>query len=186
MAGVVDVGEGGAGQGALSDTCNQSGLKLGYTSGLTLFDDFLALEPQHTSAFRDAEWFSTSGISSAQVTYDLGAVTSVSRLALWNEKGAGIGTLDLFGSVDGSDFFSLALGLTPTDNPPSPSPFVPTSYGADVFDFGGYRWPPRRRVRGATSTAGGTLTPTTPGWARYPRRAGHRTVAPRRSGPPPR
>lgn len=73
------------------------------------------------------------------MTQGRGAVTSVSRLDLWSEEGAGIGTLDLFGSVDGSDFSSLAPGLTPTDNPPSPGPFILTSCGADVFEFGGYR-----------------------------------------------
>lgn len=131
--GVIDVG--GPGAGLLSHTFDQSGLTSGFTSGSTLFDAYLSGGPEHTAIFSGFEWFSASGSSTAQVTYDLGAVKSVGRLALWNEESSGIGSLDLYGSVDGTSFFSLALGLVPTDNPldgPASSVF----YGADVFDFG--------------------------------------------------
>lgn len=134
--GVVDVG--GPGVGPLSQTYDQSGLTSGFTSGSTLFDSYLSGDPRHTALFSGYEWFSNSGLSSAQVTYDLGSVRSVSRLALWNEESSGIGSLDLYGSVDGSSFFSLALGLAPTDHPLD-APADEVFYPADVFSFGGYR-----------------------------------------------
>jgi hypothetical protein len=65
---------------------------------------------------------------SASVTYDLGSLTNIDRLALWNEESSGIGTLDLFHSSDGINFAPLALGLKPTDNPLA-------NYPADVFSF---------------------------------------------------
>ena len=42
--------------------------------------------------FAGFEWFSNSGTTAAVVTYDLGAVITIDRLALWNEESSGIGT----------------------------------------------------------------------------------------------
>lgn len=130
--GFINVG--GPGAGLLSHTFDQSGLSVGYTSGVTNFDDYLALNPVHTAIFSGFEWFSQSGLNAASVTYDLGSVYSIYRLALWNEESSGIGTLDLFGSMNGTDFFSLAAGLEPTDNPLD-GPASEVFYGADVFSW---------------------------------------------------
>lgn len=123
------INSGGPGFGSLSQTFDQSGLSHNYVSGVTNFDAFMALNPTHSFVFAGNEWFSNSGTNSASVTYDLGASLNVSRMALWNEDAAGIGLLDLWGSTDGIDFFSLALGLTPTDNP------LDVDYGADIFNW---------------------------------------------------
>lgn len=128
VSGVIN--SGGPGFGTLTETYNQAGLLTNYTSGVTDFATYMAGNPIHDFVFAGNEWFSNSGTTSASVTYDLGALYSVGRMALWNEDIVGIGLLDLFGSTDGVGFFSLASGLTPTNNANN------VNYGADVFGFG--------------------------------------------------
>lgn len=125
----------GPGFGSINDTFNQNGLSANYISGVTDFDSFVATT-SHTAIFPGFEWFGNLGTNSAAVTYDLGAVTSVNKMALWNEETSGIGVLDLLVSSDGITFTSLLSGLLPTDNPLTPDGFggfVP--YMADVFTF---------------------------------------------------
>ncbi len=129
VAGTIN--SGGPGFGSLSNTFDQSGLSVGFTSGSTDFDSYMALDPTHTFVFDGYEWFSNSGTTSASVTYDLGSAMWVSRLALWNEEVSGIGTLNLWGSLDGTDFFALALALDPFDNPAN------LNYPAQVFSWAG-------------------------------------------------
>ena len=107
---------GGPGDGFIKNTHDQAGLIGTYTSGVTDFDTFLGTNPLHTSTYYGFEWFSTLNQTTAQVTYDLGSAHYIDRLALWNEESSGIGVLDLFYSLDGTNFFALALGLTPQDN----------------------------------------------------------------------
>jgi hypothetical protein len=125
VSGVIN--SGGPGSGTLTETFNQSGLSAGYTSGVTNFDSFVATTT-HTITFPGYEWFSNLGTSSASVTYDLGSVVKINKMALWNEESSGIGLLDLLISTDGTTFSSLLSGLTPTDNPLA-------NYLADVFSF---------------------------------------------------
>ena len=121
----VDVG--GSTGTDIVDTINQNGLSAGYTCGVTDFDSYIATDPSHTLGFT-SEWFSSFGVSSAVVTYDLGVASFIDGLALWNEESSGIGVLDLFGSLNGVDFFSLASGLMPFDNPLD-------DYLPEVFSF---------------------------------------------------
>ncbi len=125
--GVID--SGGPGFGLLSQTFDQSGLSHNYVSGVTDFDAFIALNPTHSYVFLGNEWFSNIGTSSASVTYDLGSVMNIYRMALWNEDSSRIGVLNLWGSADGTDFFSLTVGLTPANNT------VNQDYGAEVFSW---------------------------------------------------
>jgi hypothetical protein len=127
VSGVIN--SGGPGFGSLSYTYDQSGLSNGYVSGVTDFDVYLATNPTHTISFDPYEWFSNQGTSSASVTYDLGSVMQIDRLALWNEESSGIGSLDLYGSTDGNVFNLIVSGLLPTDHPLA-------NYGADVFNLG--------------------------------------------------
>ncbi|TVT59882.1 MAG: discoidin domain-containing protein [Sedimenticola thiotaurini] len=122
------INSGGPGFGTLTETFDQSGLSVGYTSGVTDFDAYIALGPTHTDTFGGFEWFSNSGTSSASVTYDLGGIFSIDALALWNEESSGIGSLDLLTSTDGVTFTSLVSGLLPTDH-------FAGAYSADVFNF---------------------------------------------------
>ncbi|MBA3975174.1 MAG: coagulation factor 5/8 type domain-containing protein [Candidatus Solibacter sp.] len=127
VAGVIN--SGGPGFGSLADTFNQNGLSSGYVSGVTDFDVYLGTNPTHTTTFGGFEWFSNSGTSSASVTYDLGSVMQIDRLALWNEESSGIGSLDLYGSTDNVTFNLIVSGLLPTDH-------ALVNYGADVFNLG--------------------------------------------------
>jgi hypothetical protein len=133
---------GGPGFGNLADTLNQNGLSATYASGVTDFDAFLAGNPTHTSFFPDNEWFSgslTVIATTASVTYDFGDTVWIDRLALWNEESSGIGILDLWYSVNGTDFAELVAGLKPTDNVAVDalgfSIDEPPPYSADVFGF---------------------------------------------------
>ena len=127
VAATIDAG--GPGFGSINNTFDQSGLSAGFTSGVTDFDAYMALNPTHTVAFPGFEWFSNSGTVAATVTYDVGSIVTIARLALWNEESSGIGLLDLRSSTDGVTFSPLALGLTPTDH-------ALINYPADIFAFG--------------------------------------------------
>jgi hypothetical protein len=150
VSAVID--SGGPGFGSINDTFNRlfdhTTLVPAYVSGVTDFDAFLALDPLHTSRFWPTaasaptgfEWFSNENSTSATVTYNLGSAVWIDRLALWNEESSGIGTLNLSYSLDGTNFFPLVSGLTPTDNigltPEGFSLDPPPFYVADVFGFG--------------------------------------------------
>lgn len=123
------INSGGPGFGSLTDTFNQAGLSAGYTAGVTDFDTYIATNPTHSFIFAGFEWFSNSGTTSASVTYNLGGIFSIDALALWNEESSGIGLLDLLYSTNGTNFTTLASGLTPFDNPLA-------DYPAEVFAFG--------------------------------------------------
>ncbi|WP_309734564.1 discoidin domain-containing protein [Chamaesiphon sp. OTE_75_metabat_556] len=127
VSGVIN--NGGPGFGSLADTYNQNGLATNFVSGVTDFDSYLALNPTHTFAYSGNEWFSNFGTQSTTVTYDLGSVRSIDRLALWNEDASGIGRLNLAYSTDNITFSSLAAGLTPFNNA------LNSAYPADVFAF---------------------------------------------------
>lgn len=128
------INSGGPGFGSVNDTINQSGLFVPFISGVTDFDSYIATNPEHTWVFTDGsqdfEWFSNVNTTSASVTYDLGSPIVINRLALWNEESSGIGTLNLFQSLDGINFSPLALGLNPTNNPAGMF-----NYPADVFNL---------------------------------------------------
>jgi F5/8 type C domain len=127
VSGVIN--DGGSGFGSLADTYNQNGLATKFVSGVTDFDSYLSLNPTHTYAYAGNEWFSNFGTQSATVTYDLGSVRSIDRLALWNEDASGIGRLNLAYSTDNITFSSLAVGLTPFNNA------LNSAYPADIFAF---------------------------------------------------
>ena len=123
---VVDIGgEFGPGFG-IGNTIDQSGLGLGYTSGVTDFDTYIGGSPLHSLA-ASTEWFTPLGVNSAQVTYDLGVTMTVDRIALWNEDAAGIAQFDVLFSLNGVDFTVVASNLVPTNNP------INVDYLADVF-----------------------------------------------------
>jgi hypothetical protein len=125
VSGTIDIGA--PGFGTLTETIDQTGLLTGYTSGVTDFDTYIAAGPIHIFPFLGNEWFSND--TSAQVTYDLGSILNIDKMALWNEDAAGIGTLDLLFSIDNLTFVSLLSGLAPTNN------LLNNNYLPDVFSF---------------------------------------------------
>jgi hypothetical protein len=191
---------------AIENTINQSGLSLGYESGVTDFDSYLASKPEHTSNAKGNEWFSrdfskpVKGLSSKNngqklqgkkggskvanakalgknqqvgsfrsanakgsagkpgkkqkaaknsavaastsavakspivtITYGFGALTSINGFVLWNDEYAGIGTTELWSSIDGEEYTLLSTIK------PEPSKFAPPNkivpYLAQVFSF---------------------------------------------------
>ncbi|MDO6447375.1 PEP-CTERM sorting domain-containing protein [Colwellia sp. 1_MG-2023] len=130
---------GGPGYGLISETYDQSGLYNPYISGITDFDEYISSNPFHTSDYNGNEWFSREYDSPegiASVTYDLGFRTNIDAIALWNEESSGITFLSLFGSLDGINFFDMAQGLMPQDNPFDESrPDDDYSYAAEVFNL---------------------------------------------------
>jgi len=113
----------------IGNTIDRSGLFTPFVSGVTDFDAYVATNPIHTLVAENNEWFSAEGVTSAQVTYDLGSVIGIDRLALWNEEFSGFGTGRVSVSNDGITFASLT-SISPVD-----SPFV-TDYGVQVFGLG--------------------------------------------------
>ena len=94
---------------------------------MTNFNSYIGTNPTHTLTFFGNEWFSNSDTTSASVTYNFGSLVGVDALALWNEESSGIGTLNLYGSADGS-LFTLLGTYNPFDNPLA-------DYPAEVFSF---------------------------------------------------
>lgn len=146
MAGVIisaidaRVNSGGPGYGGIVHSHNQDGLYNKYISGLTDFDEYMATNPFHTSNYFGYEWFSEIGTGaspvSASVTFDLGRPTKIDAVALWNEESSGIGVLNLFGSLDGVNFFDIAHKLMPQDNPfDETRPNDDYRYSAEVFEI---------------------------------------------------
>ena len=117
----------------IANTYNQAGLYNSYFDNVTDFDSYMDTNPYHTSDYNNQEWFSKDTFAS--VVYDLGGFFNINAVALWNEESSGINLLDLFGSIDGVNFFNLASNLRPTDSPYDESlPFEDYRYTAEVFD----------------------------------------------------
>jgi hypothetical protein len=112
----------------IGNTIDQSGLSMGFTSGVTDFDAYLATNPTHTLAAANFEWFTPEGVISATVDYDLGGVYNIDRMALWNEESSGLGQLNILVSQDNVNFTTIGSNLSPFDNP-----FA--NYPAEVFDI---------------------------------------------------
>ncbi|ARE40576.1 hypothetical protein RGUI_2435 [Rhodovulum sp. P5] len=108
-------------------TIDQSGLSVGYTSGITDFDAYIASNPIHTYVALGNEWFSDFGNTTPTLTFDLGSVLNIDRVALWVEESSGFSTADVTTSTDGVTFTSLTT-ISPQDNPLA-------DYPAEVFSF---------------------------------------------------
>lgn len=113
---------------AIERTIDQSGLNVGFTSGVTDFDTYLALNPSHSINF-NWEWFAPSGTFTQNIDYDLGAAQNVTRLAFWNEESWGTSSVTVFGSNDSLFGTSTNLGVF------SPTNWPVADYFADVFDL---------------------------------------------------
>jgi hypothetical protein len=111
------INSGGPGFGSIADTHNGNGLSTNFVSGVTDFDAYIAANPTHSFVFSGNEWFSELNTTSATVTYDLGAILSIDRFALWNEEVSGIGQFNLLGSTNGTTFSALLTGISPVDIP---------------------------------------------------------------------
>jgi hypothetical protein len=109
---------------------NHGGLLTNFTSGVTDFDTYLALNPQHTTQSPGAEWFTNFDLPGAMLTLDLGSVMTIDRMATWVDEFWGVGRIAVAMSLDGTSFTNVG-SFAPTD-----WALNVNSYGADVFDFG--------------------------------------------------
>jgi len=119
---------GEVGGASILNTINHSGLSTGFTNGVTNFDTYIAGNPTHTPLFFGNEWFTPTGVNAATIVYDMGALFSIDRLALWNEEFAGIASMGVALSADGVAFTSAGL-FAPANSPTG------ASYPAQVFSL---------------------------------------------------
>lgn len=115
--------------GNVENLINEGGLLTPFISGVTDFDAYLAANPQHTTISAGAEWFTESGATGSTLTFDLGSVTGIDRLALWTDEFWGAGRVAVSLSTNGVLFGGVGNFL-PTDWPTTVA-----TYGADVFTF---------------------------------------------------
>jgi hypothetical protein len=111
---------------AITRTFDQSGLNLGYTSGVTDFDAYIGADPTHTYFSDGREWFAEPRVAEVRLIFDLGHVRAIDKVALWTEDSGGIARAVLSASVDGVAYRPV-LTIHPSDTP------INTSYRAEVF-----------------------------------------------------
>lgn len=68
----------------ISNTFDQTGLSPTFVSGVTDWNTYFAGNPLKNYVYSN-EWFTNTGVNSALVTYDLGAVFNINNFALWEE-----------------------------------------------------------------------------------------------------
>lgn len=97
---------------AISNLINQSGLSSSYTSGVTDFSTFVASATLTTSPSSTNGWASTTGNQfPAFIDFDLGAVSLISRMALWNDTDIqALGAFQIFASADAAFTTLTSLG----------------------------------------------------------------------------
>ncbi|MBT9523356.1 MAG: PEP-CTERM sorting domain-containing protein [Dechloromonas sp.] len=97
---------------AIGNLINQSGLSSSYTSGVTDFSTFVASATLTTSPSSTNGWASTTGNQfPAFIDFDLGAVSLVSRMALWNDTDIqALGAFQIFASADAAFTTLTSLG----------------------------------------------------------------------------
>lgn len=116
--------------GDLAHVIDQSGLSVGFASGVDDFDAYIGLNPMHTFIYPGFEWFSAPDVISGALVFDLGASYALPKLALWNEEFSGINSMTV--SVSDSLVFGAAVGTFLPFNSPQGA-----DYPAEVFDLGG-------------------------------------------------
>lgn len=88
---------------SINNIRNQSGLSANYTSLVTEFDDYFAVNPVHTQFGGNTAWLALEEETAGQVFLDLGSSLSVEALALWNGNDrVGISLFDLYADDDGA------------------------------------------------------------------------------------
>lgn len=123
-----------ASPGDLQNAINQAGLSVKFVDGATDFDAYLAQQPTHDVLYFGYEWFSQAGVTSATLIFDMGAVTTMDRLAMWNEESSGIDSFTIAYSTDGITYTTVPGTFSPTNWPSYPQT---TAYTANIFQLGG-------------------------------------------------
>lgn len=94
-------------------TIDQSGMTVGYTSGVTDFDAYVATaRTTNAGASSFGAWFSPVDTTTGNFDFDLGSVQTIESFALWNDlqtAGQGIDAFRLYASND--PFFTVSTQL---------------------------------------------------------------------------
>jgi len=119
----------------IGNTIDQSGLSLGFTSGVTDFDTYIGWSPTHaydSSNPPNNAWFGASGNNTGHVDFDLGQQLNVLQLALWNDDYHGASSITISTSNDSAFGTSANVGtFTPYEHGnPNHDPLP-----AQVFDL---------------------------------------------------
>jgi hypothetical protein len=120
---------------ALIHLIDQSGLSVGYTSGVTDFDGYIAGNPTHEIA-NDTYWISSASATTGNLDFDLGGLRIIQAMALWNYgDGSTLNIIgfDLLGDADG-DFSSGATTLLSTQSA-NPNTGPTAAVLPEVFTF---------------------------------------------------
>ena len=120
--------------GSPANVINQSGLLVGYMSGMTDFDDYHSSTPGHDSLDTGAIWASGSPFLAGNFDFDLGGLVLIESMMIWNcDNQRGVYGFNLLAD-DNSAFSSptvLGSFLVDNDGPgdrmaPFALPFAPT------------------------------------------------------------
>ena len=124
----------GTSVGSPDNVINQSGLLVGYTSGVTDFDDYYFSTPGHNSDDNNAIWASGSPFLPGNFDFDLGGMVLIESMIIWNcDNQRGVYGFNLLADDNPAFSSPTVLGsfLVDNDGPgdrmaPHPLPFAPT------------------------------------------------------------
>lgn len=124
----------GTSVGSPDNVINQSGLSVGYTSGMSDFDDYYFSTPGHNSLDNSAIWASGSPFLVGNFDFDLGGVVLIESMILWNcDNQRAVYGFNLLADDNPAFSSPTVLGsfLVDNDGPgdrmaPHPLPFAPT------------------------------------------------------------
>jgi PEP-CTERM motif len=119
-----------SGSYAVENAINQNGLSTKYVSGVTDWNTYFSGHPSESMVAYGNEWWGNpnSGLTGS-VTFNLGGLFNIDKLALWNEDANGIASFSVYTSTDDVVFNLVASRLLPTDNP------YGMDYFADIFSL---------------------------------------------------
>ncbi len=86
----------GTSAGNINNTINQSGLSVGFTSGVTDFTTYIAGNPTHAGPGPSNAWSAPSTSLPGNIDFDLGGLFNIFQSALWTSfQGFGINNFDI-------------------------------------------------------------------------------------------
>ena len=94
-------------------TIDQTGMSAAYTSQVTGFDSFVSSTPTSGGSNSGNGWFSPSGITASNITFNLGGSFDIDAFALWTDFqgiGQGVNNFRLTASQDAGFSSSTVLG----------------------------------------------------------------------------
>lgn len=122
-------------QGSPTNTIDQSGLSVGYTSGVTDFDTYIASTPTHDSSLIATLWLADPLVGSiVDLDFNLGGSYAIESMAFWNRGSNHISNTRAFQMLvaDNAAFTGATVIGNYVVNPNTgPFPAVP----AEVFTF---------------------------------------------------